>query len=96
MRSNRLARRIAAAVGGTAIVAMVGLTLNNTLYSYGLHLTTASHSGLIFTITPLFVFGVSLLLGHVRVDRIDVLGDRGLHAGVLEHGVGVEDVETTN
>jgi hypothetical protein len=26
MRSNRLARRIAAAVGGTAIVAMVGLT----------------------------------------------------------------------
>lgn len=26
MKSNRLARRIAAAVGGTAIVAMVGLT----------------------------------------------------------------------
>ena len=26
MRSNRLARRIAAAVGGTAIVAMIGLT----------------------------------------------------------------------
>ena len=26
MRSNRLARRVAAAVGGTAIVAMIGLT----------------------------------------------------------------------
>jgi drug/metabolite transporter (DMT)-like permease len=53
---------------------LVGYTLNQILYSWGLHLTTASHSGLIFTVTPLFVFGASQALGHVRLGRRDVLG----------------------
>jgi drug/metabolite transporter (DMT)-like permease len=54
----------------------VGLisTLNQILYSWGLHLTSASHSGLIFTLTPLFVFGLSQVLGHVRMRRLDALG----------------------
>jgi drug/metabolite transporter (DMT)-like permease len=55
-------------------VGLVGYTLNQILYSWGLHLTTASHSGLIFTVTPLFVFGVSQALGHVRLGHRDVLG----------------------
>lgn len=55
-------------------VGLVGLTLNQILYSWGLHLTTASHSGLIFTVTPLFVFGLSQALGQVRVRRLDILG----------------------
>jgi drug/metabolite transporter (DMT)-like permease len=53
---------------------LIGYTLNQILYSWGLHLTTASHSGLIFTVTPLFVFGVSQALGHVRLGRRDALG----------------------
>ena len=53
---------------------LIGFTLNQILYSWGLHLTTASHSGLIFTVTPLFVFGMSQALGHVRLGRRDVLG----------------------
>jgi drug/metabolite transporter (DMT)-like permease len=59
---------------------LIGFTVNQMLYSWGLHLTTASHSGLIFTITPLFVFGMSQALGHVRLGRRDVLG---LALGVL-------------
>lgn len=59
---------------------LIGFTVNQMLYSWGLHLTTASHSGLIFTITPLFVFGMSQVLGHVRLGRRDVLG---LALGVL-------------
>ena len=55
-------------------VGLVGFTLNQILYSWGLHLTTASHSGLIFTVTPLFVFGLSQALGQVRMRRLDVLG----------------------
>jgi drug/metabolite transporter (DMT)-like permease len=55
-------------------VGLIGYTLNQILYSWGLHLTTASHSGLIFTVTPLFVFGASQALGHVRLGRRDVLG----------------------
>jgi drug/metabolite transporter (DMT)-like permease len=53
---------------------LIGFTLNQILYSWGLHLTTASHSGLIFTVTPLFVSGMSQALGHVRLGRRDVLG----------------------
>ncbi len=53
---------------------LIGFTLNQILYSWGLHLTTASHSGLIFTVTPLFVFGMSQALGHVSLGRRDVLG----------------------
>ncbi len=53
---------------------LIGFTLNQILYSWGLHLTTASHSGLIFTVTPLFVFGMSQALGQVRLGRRDVLG----------------------
>ncbi len=56
------------------LVGLIGLTLNGVFYAYGLHLTTASHSGLIFTITPLFVFGLSFALGHLRIARLDVLG----------------------
>jgi drug/metabolite transporter (DMT)-like permease len=55
-------------------VGLVGFTLNQILYSWGLHLTTASHSGLIFTVTPLFVFGLSQALGQVRMRRLDALG----------------------
>jgi drug/metabolite transporter (DMT)-like permease len=53
---------------------LIGFTLNQILYSWGLHLTTASHSGLIFTVTPLFVFGMSQAMGHVSLGRRDVLG----------------------
>jgi drug/metabolite transporter (DMT)-like permease len=59
---------------------LIGFTVNQMFYSWGLHLTTASHSGLIFTITPLFVFGMSQALGHVRLGRLDVIG---LALGVL-------------
>lgn len=55
-------------------IALLGHTLNQVLYAWGLRLTTASHSGLIFTLTPLFVFGVSHALGHVRIGRLDVAG----------------------
>src|SRR5262249_19280593 len=54
---------------GLLIVGLVGFTLNQILYSRGLHLTTASHSGLIFTVSPLVVFGLSQALGHVRMRR---------------------------
>lgn len=63
---------------------LIGFTVNQMLYSWGLHLTTASHSGLIFTLTPLFVFGMSQVLGHVRLGRRDVLG---LALGVLGSGL---------
>jgi drug/metabolite transporter (DMT)-like permease len=53
---------------------LIGFTVNQMFYSWGLHLTTASHSGLIFTITPLFVFGLSQALGHVRLGRREMLG----------------------
>ena len=53
---------------------LIGFTLNQILYSWGLHLTTASHSGLIFTVTPLFVFGMSQAMGQVSLGRRDVLG----------------------
>jgi drug/metabolite transporter (DMT)-like permease len=55
-------------------VGLIGFTLNQILYSWGLHLTTASHSGLIFTVTPLFVFIMSQVLGHLRLGRLDALG----------------------
>jgi drug/metabolite transporter (DMT)-like permease len=63
---------------------LIGFTVNQMLYSWGLHLTTASHSGLIFTVTPLFVFGMSQVLGHVHLGRLDVLG---LALGVLGSGL---------
>jgi drug/metabolite transporter (DMT)-like permease len=53
---------------------LIGFTLNQILYSWGLHLTTASHSGLIFTVTPLFVFAMSQALGQIRLGRLDVVG----------------------
>jgi drug/metabolite transporter (DMT)-like permease len=56
------------------LVTLVGFTLNQVLYSWGLHLTSASHSGLIFTLTPLFVFGASHLTGQVRIAAPDVVG----------------------
>jgi len=59
---------------GLVTVGLVGFTLNQILYSWGLHLTTASHSGLIFTLTPLVVFGLSQALGQVRMRRLDALG----------------------
>jgi drug/metabolite transporter (DMT)-like permease len=52
----------------------LGMALNSYLWATGLHLTTASHSGLIFTVTPLFVFVLSHLLGHLRIGRRDSLG----------------------
>jgi len=59
---------------GLLRVGLVGFTLNQILYSWGLHLTTASHAGLIFTVTPLVVFGLSQALGQVRMRRRDALG----------------------
>ena len=53
---------------------LICFTVNQMLYSWGLHLTSASHSGLIFTVTPLFVFGMSQALGHVHLGRLDALG----------------------
>jgi drug/metabolite transporter (DMT)-like permease len=55
-------------------VGLVGFTLNQILYSWGLHLTTASHSGLIFAVSPLVVFGLSQALGQIRMRRLDALG----------------------
>lgn len=63
---------------------LIGFTVNQMFYSWGLHLTTASHSGLIFTITPLFVSGMSQALGHVRLGRLDMLG---LALGVMGAGL---------
>jgi drug/metabolite transporter (DMT)-like permease len=63
---------------------LIGFTVNQMFYSWGLHLTTASHSGLIFTITPLFVSGMSQALGHVRLGRLDMLG---LALGVVGAGL---------
>lgn len=59
---------------GLLTVSLVGFTLNQILYSWGLHLTTASHSGLIFTLSPLVVFGLSQALGQVRMRRLDAFG----------------------
>jgi drug/metabolite transporter (DMT)-like permease len=59
---------------GLLTVSLIGFTLNQILYSWGLHLTTASHAGLVFTVTPLVVFGLSQALGHVRMRPLDVLG----------------------
>jgi drug/metabolite transporter (DMT)-like permease len=55
-------------------VGLVGFTLNQILYARGLHLTTASHAALIFTLTPLVVFGLSWALGQVHVRRLDLVG----------------------
>jgi drug/metabolite transporter (DMT)-like permease len=55
-------------------VGLVGFTLNQILYAWGLRLTTASHAGLIFTGTPLVVFGLSHALGQVTIRRVDILG----------------------
>ena len=63
---------------------LIGFTVTQMYYSWGLHLTTASHSGLIFTITPLFVSGMSQALGHVRLGRLDMLG---LALGVMGAGL---------
>jgi drug/metabolite transporter (DMT)-like permease len=52
----------------------VGFTLNQVFYAVGLHLTTASHSGLIFTFTPLMVYGLAHLLGQLRIAGPDVVG----------------------
>jgi drug/metabolite transporter (DMT)-like permease len=58
-------------IAGTSLI---GFTLNQILYARGLHLTTASHAGLIFTLTPLVVFGLSWALGHVTIRRLDLVG----------------------
>jgi drug/metabolite transporter (DMT)-like permease len=55
-------------------VGLAGFTLNQILYARGLHMTTASHAGLIFTLTPLVVFGLSWALGQIQVRRLDLLG----------------------
>jgi drug/metabolite transporter (DMT)-like permease len=57
---------------GLLTVSLIGFTLNQILYSWGLHLTTASHAGLVFTVTPLVVFGLSQALGQIRMRRLDV------------------------
>jgi drug/metabolite transporter (DMT)-like permease len=86
--TGRWRRPTAAEAGPLLGVSLLGFTLNQLLYSYGLHLTTASHSGLIFTITPLVVFGMAHLTGQARMARLDVLGlALGLAGAVLIVGV---------
>jgi drug/metabolite transporter (DMT)-like permease len=60
--------------GPLVLVGAVGVTLNQVLYAWGLHLTTASHSGLIFTLTPLLVFAIGYAVGQVEVYRRDAVG----------------------
>jgi drug/metabolite transporter (DMT)-like permease len=68
-------------------LALLGFTLNQLLYFYGLHFTTASHSGLLMTLTPLIVFGLSQLLGYIHMNRLNVLGlVLGVTGGVLIFG----------
>ena len=55
--------------GPLLLVGLAGSGLSSALYAYGLHYTTASHSGLIYTLTPLLVFGLSHVLGYLRLDR---------------------------
>ncbi len=70
------------------VVSLVGYSLNQVLYANGLHLTTASHSGIIFALTPLFVFVASHALGLGRMDRLDALGlGLGIAGAVLVLGV---------
>jgi drug/metabolite transporter (DMT)-like permease len=55
-------------------VGFIGMTLNSAVYAYGLHLTSVTHAGLIFTLTPLLVFALSHLLGHLRLRGRDLVG----------------------
>ncbi len=72
------------------LLGLGGMGLNTALYVYGLHLTTASHSGLIYTLTPLFVFASSHLLGYLRLARRDLVGlALGLAGAVLIVGAPV-------
>jgi drug/metabolite transporter (DMT)-like permease len=61
-------------LGWVALVGLVGTSLNGVLYNLGLNLTTATHTGLIYTLTPLFVFGLSYALGRMGMVRRDLLG----------------------
>jgi drug/metabolite transporter (DMT)-like permease len=58
-------------------IGLLGLSVNGVLWSEGLHRTSASHAGLIPTLTPLLVFVASHLLGHLRITGRD-LGGLGL------------------
>jgi drug/metabolite transporter (DMT)-like permease len=60
-----------------------GQALSLILWALGLRLTTASHAGLIYALTPLLVFGLGHLLGELRIGSRDALG---LALGLL--GVG--------
>ncbi len=55
-------------------VSLCGQALNAVLYAFGLHLTSASHAGLIYTLTPLLVFATSHLAGYLRLTRRDLVG----------------------
>jgi drug/metabolite transporter (DMT)-like permease len=69
-------------------VGLLGMTLNSVLYAEGLHRTSASHAGLLYTLTPLLVFGLSHLLGYLRLVRRDLLGlGLGLFGAALIVGV---------
>jgi len=57
-----------------ALTGLVGIALNGAFFSNGLNLTTASHAGLIYTLTPLPAFGVSYLLGQLAVRARDLAG----------------------
>jgi len=59
---------------GFAAAGLAGMALTSALYAQGLHLTTASHSGLLYTLTPLLVFGLSHALGYLRLTRRDLGG----------------------
>lgn len=53
---------------------IIGVSLNGILYMGGLSLTTASHSGLIFTLTPVVVVAVGRITGRERLKRRAGLG----------------------
>src|SRR5207302_607841 len=66
------------------LIGLVGMALNMTLYAEGLQRTTASHNGLISICTPLLVFGVSHVMGLLRMTRRDV---GGLGLGLVGAGL---------
>lgn len=69
----------------------LGLPVNQFLYLYGIHYTTAANGALLYAATPIFVLGLSNLLLKEAVTRQKVAGVLIAFAGVtiviFEHGL---------
>src|SRR3954453_14732351 len=65
------ARRDVPAVVG---IGLFGMALSMGMFAEGLQRTTATHVGLLSTITPLLVYAVSHVLGLLRMTARDVAG----------------------